>query len=257
LESGKDTLALSEAGDSLSLAKAGGSARFFHPVNDSESASRASSERLRFERNDRGAVRGVWLLAADAERFLPNPDYDPRRPIDLFPLDGDESPAADSQGNPVSASAGSGRDTYIGLGGVKRYGCSEDGLFLREGDGWLAELRKDGTSDSVSLNSHSGEMVFRIQGLAGKRIRLEIDLCKDKAGKPARSRFQAFGGRQAGEWERTMAEDAWTPAEDKGGTLVWTSLPIPSDVYFVALKQIRTADSPFLFAVDGYRILSN
>jgi hypothetical protein len=257
LESGKDTLALSGEGDSLRLAKAGGIARFFHPLNDSESASSAASDRLRLERNDQGAVRGAWLITAEGERFLPNPAYVPRKPIDLFPLAGDESPDADSQANPVSASAGTGRDTYLGLGGVKRYGCSEDGFFLREGDGWLAELRKEGTSDSISLHSHSGELVFRIEGLAGKRVRLEIDLCKEKAGNPARGRFRVLGGARSGEWERTLAEDGWTPASEKGGTLAWESLPIPSDPYYLGIQQVRTADSLFLFAVDGYRILSN
>jgi hypothetical protein len=256
LEYGKDTLILNAHGDSLSLAAPGMFPRYFLTLNDSEAASPTSSERIRLLRNDSGAVTHAILVGTTGEQYLPNTAYRPRLPLDLFPHTLVESGRPDTQSVLISSDNGSGRDTYVKVGGGKRYSNSQDGYFLRAGDGWIMDLSKEGRSDSISLESQAGGMIFRIEGMAGKRIRLELDLCKEK-GKTARNRFLIRGGKADGNWDRVLSEDAWTPAVETGSTALWESIPIPSNPYYIFVSPIRTHDAPFYYAADGYRIFSD
>jgi hypothetical protein len=241
----------SEAGDSAMVAIPRLPGQTFYPMNDSQLSSRSSQDRLTLRRNGMGTINGISYATFAGEFFLPAFGYKPRLPADLF---SDTLPRS----RLVSAGDGTGRDTYVNLGGSHRYACSEDGLFLRSGDGWIARMGAGGGGDSISMGIGGvPSLVFRIAGLEGKSVKLELRICQEKSGKPGRILFSLRGGAAEDRRQDLIAENHWVNPLEKGASLSWEPIFIPSDPYYLGLDQTATADAPFFYSFDHYRIYSD
>lgn len=223
----------------------------FHPLDGERAVSPHTGDRIEFLRNEEGMVTGVLLTNGVVAHFLPSLEYRPRLPADLFP----GGPEVDSL---VSASEGSGTDSYRGLAGGKRYGCGGDGAFLRPGDGWVAGLGKGETGDSISLAAGGDGLVLRLEGLSGKRAAVEFRVCRESAGPAERRLMLGLRGRRdaSAEWE-TLAEPHWVHLASAGDTLTYGTFPVPSDRYEVELYRAATPDPDFYFAFDGYGVATD
>lgn len=253
LEFGRDSAVLSAfaGGDSLRLDHSRFPDEVYFPLNDSQAASATSSHVLTWERRGDGQVAGLLYRQSPGSlpRFLPNAALPP---LDRNALLADSVPALDSV---VSGHEGSGADTYVGLGNFKRYGCATDARYLRAGDGWLSALALADGSDSISSLSGKGGIAFRLEGLAGKQVRLELKACAEKgAAKPPRVNLVLKGGGKPGEGVE-LAPPHWVDlAKD---SLSWQPIKVTSDPYYLEIETVPTLLPPFRFALDRYRILTH
>lgn len=249
---GPDTLKVDclPGGDTLLWRVPGLPVQPFRPLNDSQAFSPHTGDRISFRRNSQGTVTAMFLSRETGGYLLPNLAYQPRLPADLFP-----GAPADSL---VSFHDGTGQDVYVGMGGKKRYGCSEDRAFLRTGDGWVRSLRKGETGDGISLVNAGDGLVLRLTGLAGKRARMELRPCREGgAGGNGQRMLAAWRGwREANPVPDILAEDHWMEIVPAGQDLSFGPFPVPSDPYDVELSRTSTLDSTFYFAFDRYRIFS-
>jgi hypothetical protein len=249
---GMDTLALSisPAGDTIRASRTKTPDLAFLPANDSEAYSASSEEGLAFSRNEKGEVMGLRLIRPGENLFLPNLGYAPRKPIPVeFLPDSGFGPAY-----AASASGGTGKDSYVNWGAKHRYGCAQDGFYLKSGDGWVQEVRKGETGDSISLRDPGDGLVFKITGQAGKRLKLELIACAEKGGKQGRVLMDLRGGSDAnGPWNDRVSETDWVKPGLTGDTLIFQPIPIPSDPYFLDLSQVHTVDDSLYYSFDGYR----
>ncbi|HKP98311.1 MAG TPA: hypothetical protein VJ385_21455 [Fibrobacteria bacterium] len=259
---GKDTVGkddtlrahYSTGGDSIVLSYSGLPPQAFLPLNDSEAFSPASEDRLAFARNEAGVVTGMRFIRPTGSFFLPNTGYRPRKPVDFF----SDTGAAPTLSQPASVSGGSGKDSYVKLGAQKRYACSQDGFFLKAGDGWVDALRKGATGDSISLQDSGDGLVFKVTGQAGKRIRLELVVCGEKGGKQGRILMAMRGGSSAqGPYGDPVAESDWVRPSVAGDTLSFSPIRIPADPYYLDLRQVHTYDDSLFYSFDGYRAWSD
>ncbi|MDB5104835.1 MAG: hypothetical protein JWP91_2524 [Fibrobacteres bacterium] len=254
LQYGGDSALLTGSDGILKLELPGSAEREFRPIGDSEAVSGASLERIILARNRSGTVIGIRFGNAGGESFLPASAYRPRSPLELFPRDGLEPVPPDSAGKILSASQGSGRDTHVGLGGTKRFGCAEDQLYLRPGDGGLLAFKGPASGDSISVYQAGGAMVFAIAGAAGKRVSLELNLCKERNGKPGRLWMGIRGGGNPENPKDRIAESRWVTAVDSGTVARWDDIPVPTDPYYLEIGSGGTPEAPFFFSMDAYVI---
>jgi hypothetical protein len=251
---GKDSmrLAYDAEGKGLSLGYLGFPAAEYVPANDSEAFQPGSDAKFTFVRNEAGTVTGLRWSRFEGTYFLPNPDYKPRGPAAFFP---DPGTALTS---PASEHGGSGQDSYVKLGGGRRYACAEDGRYLKAGDGWLEAIRKGASGDSISLRDPDDGVLFRVTGQAGKRIRLDLIACGEKSGRQGRVLMALHGGESAqGPFTKTLSEADWVRPGPDGDTVSFSPIPIPSDPYFLDLRKVHTWDDSLYFSFDGYRAWSD
>jgi hypothetical protein len=247
LEFGADTAELetSASGDTLYLRHRKLPAEAYGILNDSQALSRDSEKRLGFRANPAGKIPGMSLSRMGKEYFLPSIGYAPQLPVD-------EGGASYSL---RATHPGSGRDSYRGLGGRHRYTCPDsNGLFLRQGDGMVLALRKSDQADSISLKEGGDALLFRLDSLAGKTLRLELTLCAESGVKSGRLMFAIRAGAHADSLGTVVAESHWVTVNEKGGSLVLPSVPVASDPYFVEISQTRTLDRTFPYAFGSYAI---
>jgi hypothetical protein len=224
----------------------------FLPLNDSEAFCPSSEDRLAIARNGARQVTGLWWNRPSGSLFLPNSDYAPRKPRDIFADDGAEP---DSQ---VSEHGGSSRDTYVNHGARRRYACSQDGFFLKAGDGWVETMRKGETGDVITLREGGDGLVFKVTGQAGKRVRLELIACGEKNGAQGGVLMEMRGGADAkGPYPDLVSESDWVRPSDKGDTVSFSPIRIPSDPYYLDLRQVHTQGDSLYYSFDGYRAWSD
>ncbi|HKP98304.1 MAG TPA: hypothetical protein VJ385_21415 [Fibrobacteria bacterium] len=237
--------------DSIELSCPRLAPQIFYPANDSQAFSPASRDQIEFRRNETGVPMGIWLISPESRFFLPNLSYRPRKPADL------RSEPVGVLDNPVSESAGSGKDTYVGLGGLRRFGCAEDGLYLRSGDGWVLEMRKGTTGDDISLGAPGNGLLLRVSGRTGKHIKLALALCGEKGVKSQRVFLEVRGSSDRdGPWTDVLSEADWAHPGEKADTLSISPLAIPSDPYYLNVNQVPTLGDTSYYSIDGYRAFS-
>lgn len=243
---------LADDGAGIGLSYLGLPPAVYRPLNDSEAYNPDSDHRLAFARNEEGAVTGLRWSRPPHGFFLPNPAYKPRKPGDFFPDTGN------AQTTPASESGGSGRDTYVDWGARRRYACAEDGRYLKAGDGWVEAVRKGATGDSISFRDPGDGLLFKVTGQAGKRVRLAVAVCGEKGGKQGGVLMDLRAGESAeGAFTRILAESDWVRPGDKGDTISFSHIPIPSDPYYLELRKVQTWNDSLYFSFDGYRAWSD
>jgi hypothetical protein len=154
----------------------------------------------------------------------------------------------------VSENQGTGRDTYVDLKGKHRYACSVDGAFLQAGDGYLTELRQASPSDSISLGQGGDEAAFKIPGMKGRQVLLQLRQCAERTSKIKRERVSLWGGPDPDSLRLLYGDDQWMGADAAGTYWQFDSLSIDADPYYLLLKRENTADRAFFGAFDGYRL---
>jgi hypothetical protein len=251
---GKDTLSVRYAagGDSIVLTRPDCPPVGYFPLDDTSAFDAGSEDRLAFVRNAAGQVTGMAWTRFAGTVFLPALGYHPKTPADFYP-DTAAAPAT-----PASAHGGSGLDSYVDHARHKRYACAQDGLYLRAGDGWVAGVNHGQTGDSISLRDAGDGLLFKVEGQAGKRIKLELITCGEKGGKQGGILMALHGGREAkGPFPDLLSEPDWVRPDDKGDTLTFAPIPIPSDPYYLDLRRIPTYDDSLYHAFEGYRAWSD
>ncbi|MEO7425581.1 MAG: hypothetical protein ABI036_10370 [Fibrobacteria bacterium] len=237
--------------DSIRLTSPRSAPEIFYPMNDSLAFSASSPDQIRIRRNDAGVPTGLWRTQEEGDIFLPALSYHPRKPSDLHP-----EPGAVSV-NLVSESGGSGLDSYVGLGALRRFGCAEDGSYLRSGDGWILEMHKGSTGDEITLQKGGDGMLMRVPGSSGKRLALDLILCGLNGAKTQRVFLELRGGMDRnGPWPDVLAEADWVYPSGNRDTLSFSPLVIPSDPYFLKLIQVPTLGDTLPYVFDGYRAFS-
>jgi hypothetical protein len=154
----------------------------------------------------------------------------------------------------VSGSRGSAKDTQKSLAGAPRYACSQDGLFLRGGDGWLESLGQGRDADSITLRAPGDRVLFKLPGLKGRKITLELSGCGSAEG---RVRFRFRGGSDRDGLEDVVAEDQWAALSVTGSAMRIGPIPVPADAYFISVERLRTPDAEVAFAFDSYAITAD
>jgi len=154
----------------------------------------------------------------------------------------------------VSDQKGTGHDTYMGLNGRLRYACSEDGAFLRPGDGYLSDVGRTAASDSISLRQGGDFATFRFPGMKGKVAFLELRECAEVGTKTKRVRISIWGGSDPASQHLLYGDQQWMDSDTAGMFWGLDSLSIDSDPYYLTLKEENTQDPPFSNAFDGYRL---
>lgn len=252
---GKDSLlrlSYDAEGKRLSLRYPGFPDAEYVPANDSEAFNPGSDARLAFVRNPEGTLTGLGWSRFEGDYFLPDPDYKPRKPADLFADTGSPPDL------PASEHGGSGRDSYVKLGGGNRYACAGDGRYLKAGDGWLDSIRKGARGDSISLHDPDDGLLFKVTGQEGKRIRLDLIACGDKTGRQGHVLMALHGSESAqGPFATTLSEADWVRPGPAGDTLSFSPIPIPSDPYYLELRKVHTWNDSLYFSFDGYQAWSD
>jgi hypothetical protein len=183
--------------------------------------------------------------------FLPDPAYRPRKPAYLS----GDSGAEPSQ--PASENGGSGKDSYVNYGAQRRYGCAQDGLYLKSGDGWVESVRKGETGDSISMRDPGDGLLFKVAGRMGRRIRLELIVCGEAGNKRINLMTLRGGSGVRGPYPDLIAEPDWVRPGVKGDTLSFSPIKIPSDPYYLELSQVHTYDDSLYYSFDGYKAWSD
>jgi hypothetical protein len=150
--------------------------------------------------------------------------------------------------------SGTGRDAYAGLDGRKRYACSGDGAFLRPGDGFLEAYSRGYVSDSISLRGGGDEATFRITGMQGKLALFQLRSCAERGVKSGRIRVSVWSGSEPGALRPSYGDHQWMNSDTSGVYWSLDSLAVPSDPFFLVLRQENTQDAKFHNAFDGYRV---
>ncbi|MDB5047212.1 MAG: hypothetical protein JWO30_283 [Fibrobacteres bacterium] len=154
----------------------------------------------------------------------------------------------------VSAQAGTGRDVSVEVNGRNHYACSDDGLFLRPGDGYLEGFSRTGPTDSISLRQGGDLAAFRIPGMQGKTAVLELRQCAERIAKSKRIRISVWAGSDRENLRLLYGDHQWMDSDTSGVYWSFDSLAVDSDPFYLVLKQEDTRDAPFRNAFDGYRL---
>jgi hypothetical protein len=245
---GGDTLRIANAGgDSLRASVPGFSPAIYHAVNDSLFQCPWGELSLEFQAPAGGGYRRAVFRNGPEKKVVPvfNP-----APSNLVKSARIETGGVDWD----SGSQGSGHDLFTGMDGKSRYGCSEDGVFLRPGDGYLMDLSRSRALDSISQWEGGDFATFRFPGMKGKVIVFQIRDCAERAAVNKRIDISVWGGGEPGTQRLLYGDYQWMAA-DSGGTY-WTfdSLAIDADPYYLTVRQENTRDKPFANAFDGYRL---
>jgi hypothetical protein len=89
-------------------------------------------------------------------------------------------------------------------------------------------------------------------------VKLEVAACGEKGGKQGGVLMALNGGASAeGPFTRSLAESDWVRPGDKGATVSFSHIPIPSDPYYLELRKVRTWNDSLYYAFDGYRAWSD
>jgi hypothetical protein len=246
---GKDTLRLAWTGDSLRVTVPG-----MLPISlvarDSLSFfSRQSDLRLDFGLDAGGGCTGVWVARAGKRIMAPALGYHGPGPAELFPGIADSLPRA------ASEHAGTGRDRLSAMDGGPRIVPGSDSLFLRAGDGWVDSVGGSGASDGISLRQGGDFLRFRVPGLEGKAMAMELTLCPQR-GVKGRARLSVLGGADRDRQEDVLGAEFWADLDGKCQTVRLGPWTVPADPYYVRIGQVPTADSPFVYSFDLYRALT-
>jgi hypothetical protein len=150
--------------------------------------------------------------------------------------------------------SGTGRDAYVGLDGRKRYLCSGDGAFLRPGDGFLEAYSRGYVSDSISLRGGGDEAAFKITGMQGKLALFQLRSCAERGVKSGRIRVSVWSGSEPGALRPSYGDHQWMGSDTSGVYWSLDSLAVPSDPFYLVLRQENTQDAKFHNAFDGYRV---
>jgi hypothetical protein len=247
-----DTLRVEAAGgDSLRVSVPGFAPSVYHAANDSLFRCPWGEWSLEFQGAARnGGVRKVVFRNGLQKKVVPvfNP-----APSNLLKTAPGEATGIDW----IAENQGSGRDTYTGFDGRKRYSaCSQDGNFLRAGDGYLSDLFRSGATDSISLKQGGDFAVFRLPGLKGKTAALQLRQCADRIAKNKRTRVSVWVGADPdpSSAHQLYGDDQWLYSDTAGVYWMLDSLAVDSDPYYLMLKEEDTPDAPFANAFDGYRL---
>lgn len=246
---GKDTLKAVWTGDSLRVSFPGLLPMALVPRDSLSFFSRQTDLRVDFELDDRGRCAGAWIVRPGGTVLAPALDYTAPAPDELFPG------LPDSLLRVASEHSGTGRDTFATLDGKTRYLPGADRLFLLPGDGWLVAMVRTGSADSLSLHQGGDYLLFRVPGLEGKAMALEITLCPQR-GVKGRVRLRARGGKDPGVQEDLLGGDQWAELDGKPKTIRLGPWKASTDPYYVRIAQLPTADQPFLYSFDSYRVLA-
>jgi hypothetical protein len=245
---GGDTLRIANAGgDSLRADIPGFLPMIFHAVGDSLFQCPWGELSLEFQAPAGSGYRRVVFRNGSGKKVVPvfNP-----APSNLV-----NSARTEMDGMVWdSGNQGSGRDLFVGLDRKSRYGCSEDGAFLRPGDGFFADFSRSGAIDSISQRQGGDFATFRFPGMKGKVVVFQLRDCAERTAAGKRIGVSIWGGAEPQARNLLYGDYQWMAA-DPGG-IYWTfdSLAIDSDPYYLTLKQENTQDKPFANAFDGYRL---
>jgi len=219
------------------------------PADSVSFFSRESDLRISFETDPAGKCDGAWLTRAGKTVMAPAFGYVPPSPADLFPGIADSLPVI------ASEHEGSGRDRAVVMDGGPRYAAGPDSLFLKPGDGWIDALASAGPSDSLSLGQGGDYLLFRVPGLAGKAMAIELTLCPQR-GTKGRVRLSLRGGADRDRQDDFLGGDLWVDFDGKPKTIRLGPWKADADPYFVRIGLISTADPSFLYSFDHYRVLT-
>lgn len=243
-----DSLIVSSTGkDSLKVTIPGYLPTAFFPLNDSLFQSPWGELALEFQGFNGQYYNRVIFLNGSSKKVVPNFRVTPSYLVKSGP-----NPAGGMEW--VSDQKGTGHDTYKGLNGRSRYTCSEDGAFLRPGDGFLAELGRTAADDSISLRKGGDYATFRFPGMKGKIAFLELRQCAEATMKSKRVRVSIWGGSDPATQHLLYGDHQWMGSDTGGIYWGFDSLSIDSDPYYLTLKEENTQDTPFSNAFDGYRL---
>ncbi|HKP98334.1 MAG TPA: hypothetical protein VJ385_21570 [Fibrobacteria bacterium] len=245
---GGDTLRVSLAGgDSLSASIPGFSQMVFHAAGEAIFKSPWGEWSLEFQGFNGQAYSRLVFWNGGSKKVVPL--FNPFPSKSLKTTQFEETGIDWISGNP-----GTGRDAFVDLNGRKRYACSQDGAFLRPGDGYLMGFSRTSTSDSISLRQGGDFATFRFPGMEGKTAILELRNCAERSGKTKRMRISVWGGSGPGSMQMLYGDHQWMVSDTSGVYWVVDSLAIGSDPYYLILKQEDTPDTPFQNSFDGYRL---
>lgn len=243
-----DTLRVSLAGgDSLLVRVPGFSTMFFHAVDDSSYRCPWGELSLEFRGFDGTAYRRALFGNGASKKTVPV--FRPAPSNAVVSIRKEEPGIAW-----VSADSGSGRDGFTALDGRKRYACSRDGRFLRPGDGYLAEFSRTGPDDSISFRQGGDFATFRIPGMQGKTVLLELRQCAERAAKTKRIRVSVWGGSNRDSLRELYGDHQWMATDTAGVHWTFDSIAVDVDPFYLVLRQENTPDAPFLNAFDAYRV---
>jgi hypothetical protein len=246
---GADTLQVQWSKDSLRADIPGILSGALVPGDSLSFFSRVSDFRLAFDLDAQGKCAGAKVSLAGKTVLAPALDYAPLAPADLFPGIADSLPQTASQ------HGGSGRDGFFALDGGPRYVAGQDSLFLKAGDSWVDTLSSPDPTDSLSLRQGGDFLRFRIQGQLNKAIAIELTFCPQR-GVKGRVRLSLRGSADRSRQDDTLGGDFWIEMDRAPVTVKLGPWKVSADPYFVRVGQIATADSPFRYSFDHYRILA-
>ena len=245
---GKDTLRVAYAGgDSLRVTLPGFSSLAFYAVNDSLFKCPWGEISLEFQGADKGAYRRVVFANYSQRIVVPVLNAAPSNIV--------KSLSAEETGVQwISGNQGSGKDSYFGVDGQSRYGCSQDGTYLQSGDGYVAGFSRSNWDDAISMRQGGDFITFRLPGMKGKIAVLELRTCAERSAETRRTRISIWAGADSTEEKLQYGDHQWMTAGASGAWWTLDSLVIGSDPYYLTLKQEDTRDAPFPKAFDGYRL---
>jgi hypothetical protein len=243
-----DTLRIvSTGGDSLIVTIPTFSATVFHAVNDSLFQCPWGELSLEFQGRTETGYQRLIFQNGPKKKNVPVFNSIPSKLV--------KSEKIESVGIAwVSENQGSGGDTYLGLDGRKRYSCSQDGSFLRPGDGYLDAFSRTETVDSISLRQGGDALTFRFPGLKDKVVFFQLRNCAQVGAKTKRIRISIWGGSDPANQNLLYTDHQWMGFDIAGSYWSLDSLAINSDPYYLTVKQENTPDAPFHNAFDGYRL---
>lgn len=245
---GGDTLRVSVAGgDSLRVEVPGFLPAIYHAANDTLFRCPWGELALEFEAPAGAGYRRLWFRNGPEKKVVPVFGIAPSNQVKWSRTDSDGTVWD-------SGNTGSGPDGYRDLAGKGRYGCSQDGLFLRPGDGYLFGLSRSRALDSISQRAVGDYATFRFPGMQGKVAVLRIRDCAERSAAGKRIGVSVWGGADPVAQRLLYGDPQWMAA-DPGGTY-WTfdSLAIDADPYYLTVRQENTGDKPFANAFDGYEL---
>jgi hypothetical protein len=243
-----DSLKVASAGkDSLKVAIPGYLPMVFFALNDTLFQSPWGELSLEFQGFNGQYHNRLIFINGSSKKVVPN-----FRATQSYWVKSAPNPADGMEW--VSDQNGTGRDSYVGLNGRSRYSCSEDGAFLRPGDGYLADAGRSAPDDSISLRQGGDYATFRFPGMKGKTAFLELRQCAEATTKSNRVRISIWGGPDPAAQHLLYGDHQWMGSNTGGIYWSFDSLAIDSDPYYLTLKEESTQDAPFSHAFDRYRL---
>jgi hypothetical protein len=244
---GLDTIRISPLQNKLSISIPNTVQMEWIPSNDTTFYNLQTDLTLQFSKTNNGKVREVLLKNTYKTIHAPSFDYTPLTPQDIFNI-----PPTGLK-TLLDFNGGSGVESVLNNYGIPKFSVPSDSFFIRKGDGIVTYLGATSMDDDITIGGAGSRVVFKITDQKDKIIGLQLHLRCDRTSKKGRLRFYAKGSPDTLNISTIIADNNWVNISADSNTIVTVDpVSIPSDIYFIEVGTVQTADPSIKVAVDSY-----